>query len=155
VEHYGENWGGHLHVEARDLTKRQAQAVVLIGERLFDLAPEWFTGEPDRYNEKQDRGRLQEFATSNSDRNHTNRSSWISVYNLRQSEPMPYTIGEPHDYRKTTIEFRRFRSTADRQLIEFRALVCRKLVEYAKNNQSIYWLTSAKNWESILQQLGV
>ncbi len=155
VEHYGENWGGHLHVEARDLTKRQAQAVVLIGERLFDLAPEWFTGEPDRYNEKQDRGRLQEFATSNSDRNHTHRASWVSVYNLRQSEPMPYTIGEPHDYRKTTIEFRRFRSTADRQLIEFRALVCRKLVEYAKNNASIYWLTSAKNWESILQQLGV
>jgi len=155
VEDYSENWGGHLHIEARDLTKRQAQAVVLIGERLFDLAPQWFTGEEDRYNEKQDRDRLRAFLDDRHNGYHTHRASWVSVYNLRQLEPTPYTIGDGPDGQKSTIEFRRFRSTADRQLIEFRALVCRKLVEYAKNNQSIYWLTSAKNWGAILDQLGV
>lgn len=156
MEDYGENWGGHIHIEARDLDKRQAVAVVAIGERLFTLAPDWFSGGEDGYNERQDRERLRQVA-SNPDISfyNTNRATWVSVYNLRQLAPESYQVGELPDGRKSTIEFRAFRSTPDRELIEFRALVCRKVVEYAKHNSSIYWATSAKTFDQLLNTLGV
>lgn len=156
VEEYGENWGGHLHIEARDLDKRQAVAVVAIGERLFTLAPEWFSGGRDGYNEPQDRERLRRIATDpETSFYNTNRATWVSVYNLRQLAPESYQVGDPADGRKSTIEFRAFRSTPDRELIEFRALVCRKVVEFAKANRSIYWATSAKTFDQLLEVLGV
>ena len=156
MEDYGENWGGHLHIEARDLDKRQAVAVVAIGERLFTLAPEWFTGGEDGYNERQDRDRLRQIAQNPEvSFYNTNRASWVSVYNLRQLAPESYQVGELPDGRKSTIEFRAFRSTPDKALIEFRALVCRKIVEFAKANSSIYWATSAKTFDQLLGVLGV
>jgi hypothetical protein len=156
MENYDENWGGHIHVEARDLDKRQAVAVVAIGERLFDLAPDWFSGGADGYNERQDRERLRRVAQDpESSFYSTNRASWVSVYNLRQLAPESYQVGELPDGRKSTIEFRAFRSTPDRELIEFRALVCRKVVEFAKANSSIYWATSAKTFDQLLGVLGV
>ena len=155
VENYGENWGGHLHIEARDLDRRQAGAVVIAGEKLFEIAPEWFTGERDNYNDKQRRDTLTMFQREEIDGYNTNRGSWVSVHNLRNAKPEPYQVGDVHDHRKTTIEFRRFRSTPDRALIEFRALVCRKLVEYCKTNKVTYWLTRAQSFDEFLTELGV
>lgn len=156
MEDYDENWGGHIHIEARDLDKRQAVSVVAIGERLFELAPDWFSGGEDGYNRRSDRERLRQLASSDGGYlSSSDRGSWVSVYNLRQLSPEPYQIGDRNDGRKTTIEFRAFRSTPDKELIEFRALVCRKLVEFAKANRSIYWATSAKTFDQLLGVLGV
>lgn len=155
VENYGENWGGHLHIEARDLDRRQAGAVVIAGEKLFEIAPEWFTGEEDNYNAKQRRDTLTLFQREEVDGYHTNRGSWVSVHNLRSAKPEAYQVGDKFDHRKTTIEFRRFRSTPDRRLIEFRALVCRKLVEYVKTNKVTYWLTRSQTFDEFLTELGV
>jgi len=154
VENWGENWGGHLHIEARDLTKRQAVNVVVAGCHLIDLAPNWFTGGEDNYNDRPDRDRLESCVRGEVSPYNTKRQSWISITNL-PSEPMPYKVGDQPDGRKTTIEFRVFRSTPNRRLIEFRALVSRKLVEYCQRGGQIYWLTSAKSFEQILTTLGV
>jgi hypothetical protein len=155
VESYGENWGGHIHIEARDLTKRQAGNVAIVGTHLFEIAPDWFSGGTDEYNNPLDRRQIENFVRDEISGYNTNRASWVSIHNLRQSEPQPYTVGEPHDYKKTTIEFRAFRSTADRKLIEFRALVARKIVEYCQKNGQIYWLTSTSDFGKFLATLGI
>lgn len=154
MEHYGENWGGHLHIEGRDLDKRQAVNLVAIGVRMFELAPEWFTGGEDGYNERPDRDALHNWQRSEWSGRNTNRASWISIHNL-PARPEPYQIGDEYDYRKTTIEFRAFRSTPDKELIEFRRLVCQKLIEYVQKNTSTYWATSAKTFDQLLNELGV
>ena len=155
VENWGENWGGHLHIEARDLTKRQAASVVIIGERMFQLAPDWFSGGRDDYNEPLDRERLSGFIQDKFSGYNTNRASWVSIHNLRASEPQPYKAGDPYDHAKTTIEFRAFRSTADRKLIEFRALVARAIVEYCAKGGQPYWLTSCQDFGKFLRVLGI
>jgi hypothetical protein len=155
VENWGENWGGHIHVEARDLTKRQSANVVIAGERLFQIAPDWFTGGRDDYNEPLDRRHVEGFARDEIGGYNTNRASWISIHNLRASEPQPYQPGDRFDNTKSTIEFRAFRSTADRKLIEFRALVARALVEYCRKGGQIYWLTSAQDFGKFLKVLGI
>ena len=154
VENYRENWGGHLHIEGRDLTKRQATNLVAIGVRLFELSPEWFVGEEDGYNDRPDKDTLERWRKGEQAGSYTNRSSWISIYNL-PSQPMPYQVGDPFDYRKTSVEFRRFRSTPDRELIEFRRLVCQKLIDYVQKNSSIYWATRCQTFDEILTTLGV
>jgi hypothetical protein len=147
----GENWGGHLHIEARDLTKRQAVNVVVAGCRIIELAPEWFSGGVDTYNDPPRRDELENCVKGQIHPHQTRRQSWISITNL-PAEPMPYQIGDEPDGRKTTIEFRVFRSTADRRLIEFRALVARKLIEYCQTKvKSIGLLPPralSKPWES-------
>lgn len=155
MENWGENWGGHIHVEARDLTKRQAANVVIVGERLFQIAPEWFSGGEDNYNEPLSRDRVEGFARDQFSGYNTNRAAWVSIHNLRASEPQPYRVGEPNDHAKTTIEFRAFRSTADRKLIEFRALVARAVVEYCRKGGQIYWLTSCQDFGKFLRVLGI
>lgn len=155
VENYGENWGGHIHIEARDLTKRQAGNVAIVGTHLFTIAPDWFSGGEDGYNEPLDRRQIQGFIRDEFSGYNTNRAAWVSIHNLQTSEPMPYQVGDPSDGRKTTIEFRAFRSTADRLLIEFRALVARQLVEYCQKNGQIYWLTSCRDFGKFLEVLGI
>lgn len=149
---YSEDWGGHIHIEARDLTKRQSVNVAVIAQQLFEVAPDWFTGEPDRYNEPQQRYELEQYARDQRTGQDLGRSRWVSFYNLR-GEQQPYKIGDPNDYRKTTIEFRRFRSTPRRELIEFRALVMRAVVDYCQQGKALYWVTRSKNFREMLDTL--
>lgn len=154
MEDYREDWGGHLHIEGRDLEKRQATNLIVIGVKMFELAPDWFTGGEDGYNRQPDRQELDNWVKGDRAGSYTNRGAWISVYNL-PAKPEPYQVGDPYDHRKTTVEFRRFRSTPDRELIEFRRLVCQKLVDYVQKNKSIYWATRSQTFDEILNTLGV
>lgn len=149
---YGEDWGGHIHIEARDLTKRQSVNVAVIAQQLFEVAPDWFTGEPDRYNEPQDRYQLEQFVRDQRTGQELGRSRWVSFYNLR-GVAEPYQIGDRNDYRKTTIEFRRFRSTPARELIEFRALVMRAVVDYCQQGKALYWVTRSKSFREMIETL--
>lgn len=154
VENYGENWGGHLHIEGRDLGKRNAVNLVLVGVRMFELSPEWFTGGDDNYNSAPRREELFSWQVSDRGGMVTNRASWISIHNL-PAQAEPYQVGDEYDHRKTTVEFRRFRSTPDRRLIEFRRLVCQKLIEYVQKNKSTYWLMRCPTFDEFLTELGV
>lgn len=147
------NWSGHLHVEARDLDKSQARAVVIGFIALCRIAPEWFTGWRDRYNSENDRANLDRWVQG--DRwAMDDRTQWVNVRNLPH-EVMPYNVGDGFDHRKTTIEFRRFRYTSDALTIKARGAVCRALIAYAKSNQPLYWLTSAKDFEKMAEVLEV
>lgn len=151
---YGEDWGGHIHIEARDLDKEQIRRAVIIGEQMLELSPEWFTGDPDGYNHKQDRYILDQLVKGQVTPRDTGRNKWISCYNLT-GNPEPYNFGDEYDHRKTTIEFRRFRSTPDLALIEFRAKVARAVIQYAKSPTPIYWATRCRTFSEILEALQV
>jgi hypothetical protein len=144
--------GGHVHVEARDLTRRQAVNAVVIAEHLFEIAPEWFTGEPDTYNNKNNRKTLEGWVQGTE---HPRRDAFVSLNNLSwRNEPEGYEVGDTWDNRKTTIEFRRFRTTFSPMLLAVRGAVARAVVAYAKTNPSIYWVTREADFGKLLAELG-
>lgn len=150
----GKSWGGHLHIEARDLSRRQSLTALTIASHLFALAPEWLVGWQDTYN--------------TSELSDKERTAWISrrwgsmprslpvtAHNLASIlEPMDYAKGDAPDGRKTTIEFRLFRTTFDRDLIRIRGAVARAIVDYAKRNEfGLYWVIRCKTFEDVLAEL--
>ena len=150
---FGQNWSGHVHVEARDLTRAELVRVVILGQHLFDLAPTWFTGWSDGYNSKTDREELTEWQAGRG--RVPSRQSWISVSNLGWSDnPQPYKIGDT-SHGKTTVEFRRYRVTLDPKLIMARGAVSRALVEYAKNNTALFWAMRHNNFLELCREIGV
>lgn len=144
--------GGHVHVEARDLTRRQAVNAVIIAEHVFRIAPEWFTGEHDDYNSQNDRPSLAEWATG---KGSARRDTWASLSNLNwQKDPMSYTVGAEWDRCKTTIELRRFRTTFSPDILKIRGGFARALVAYAKTDAPIYWATRSSNFAEVMAELG-
>jgi hypothetical protein len=151
--------GGHVHVEARDLTKAEARLVAVIGQRMFTIAPDWFTGGEDDYNNRVQGEQLQKWVQDLPGWNYPERGSIVSVYNVAgQTEPRPYSIGDGFDHRKTTIEFRGFRTTFDAQIIAVRGAVCRAIVGFVKSladsGLSPYWATREQSFEEFLGVIG-
>lgn len=150
----GKNWGGHLHIEARDLSRRQSLNAVTIANHLFSLAPQWITGWPDNYNtgELSDKDRT---AWLTRRWGAMNRSLPVTAHNLAGlSDPQDYARGDAPDGRKTTIEFRLFRTSFDSDLIRIRGAIARAIVDYAKANEfGLYWVTRCKTFEEVLAEL--
>ncbi len=144
--------GGHVHVEARDLTRRQAVNAVIIAEHVFKIAPDWFTGERDDYNTENHRPTLAEWATG---KGSARRDTWASVSNLNwRVEPEPYTIGSEWSGRKTTIELRRFRTSFNPDILKIRGGFARALVAYAKTGAPIYWATRSTDFAEVMAEIG-
>ena len=145
--------GGHLHIEARDLTREQSRNVLLMMERIYQISPEWFTGEHDDYNNAPDRRELAEYVTKQ--RNYLDRAWTTSLYNLQFPEPMDYDMQSLEwDGRKTTIEFRRFRTTFNSGILAIRGGVARAVVAYAQTNAPIYWVMKCQSFEEVLEAIG-
>lgn len=152
---YGENWSGHVHVEARDLNADEARNVVVIATHLFKIAPEWFTGWTDHYNSENDRRDLE--AWKNGDGYRMSRQSWVSLTNITWNikNPRDYQIGDSASG-KTTVEFRRFRVTLDPKLIMARGAVCRAIINYAKTNgKQLFYATRHRDFLGLCQELEV
>lgn len=151
----GENWGGHVHVEARDLSRRALMTALTIANHVFASAPEWLIGWQDNYNTAtiSDLAK-REFQSGK--RNSIDRALPVTAYNLAWTEQRDYAIGDLPDGRKTTIEFRLFRTTFDPELIKARGAIARAIVSYAKRNElGAYWVTRLTDFEAMLEELEV
>ena len=152
----GENWGGHVHVEARDLSRRALMTALTIANHVFESAPEWLIGWQDNYNTATISDQAKRDFQSGK-RNSIDRALPVTAYNLAwESEPRAYAIGDMPDGRKTTIEFRLFRTTFDPELIKARGAIARAIVSYAKRNElGAYWVTRLTDFEAMLDELEV
>lgn len=142
----GDN-GGHIHVNAIDLTARQVSAVQrswhYIREHLTDLigrenpyyAGDNFSVDPTELHKERNSA--------------VNVCPWYWATNKGTSQP----LSRDNIDTKSTLEFREFASTANRSLIEARASVCRALVDYIASGQATYWLHNATSAEEVLEIL--
>lgn len=149
----GERWSGHIHVEARDLTRRQVLTALAVSDIVFKLAPQWLLGWEDTYNRsKISDSQKAEFRAGK--RYSMPRDVAVSATNVQGLDlPQAYEVGDT-SWGKTTLEFRLFRTTFDPELIQIRASLSRAIVNYAKKNEfGLYWLAKCESFEQVLEEL--
>jgi len=156
--HDKETWGGHIHVEARDLNLFQVGMVQRAWLKCYQLLGESFTGRDygnycRDFEEWGDRDRLDERYCAV---NVTNLVRYgMGGFNVWADDPDRRELatlnpkGAPLDQCKTTIEFRQFAGTADPNLIEYRASWCRAIVDYFANGGAWYWIARCETAEQL------
>ncbi len=151
----GERWGGHIHIEARDLTRRQILTALAVSDIVFRLAPEWVIGWEDTYNQNKITEKAKADFLSGVGRWGMPRDVAVSATNVAGVDlPQPYEFGDT-SWGKTTLEFRLFRTTFDPELIQIRGALARAIVNYAKRNEfGLYWVARCKTFEQVLEELG-
>ena len=157
-----ETWGGHIHIEARDLTLQQVGLVQKAWLKIYRILGESFTGRDfghycRDFSEWCERDRFDERYTAVNVTNLVRYGSggfnvWAEDPDRREIENMN-PKGRPTDTYKTTIEFRQFASTADPQIIEYRASVCRALVDYFASGGAWYWFAKCQTAEELEELL--
>jgi Putative amidoligase enzyme. len=142
---YGDLWGHHVHVEARDLSISQLLSVVKLGAKASKLMPDLFGRDWNKYAKQTDADTFAEIESG-----HFAKMSEVNLYNIMQfksrygHEPAKYEIGnDGYVNSKSTIEFRLFNTTADASLIFARVAICRAIVSTAKTS-GMYWALNAK-----------
>jgi hypothetical protein len=150
---YGKKWSGHIHVEARDLTRVQLRNAVAIGEKMRQLAPEWLTEWADDYNMDGRATTAEWFHKGSTAR--LRRDSFISIWNCANNDVRPFEIGQEWDGRKSTVEFRFWRVTFDYELLKIRGAVSRAVIAYSLNESSTYWILNCKTFEEFARMIGV
>lgn len=142
--------GGHIHINAPDLTTAQANALQRVWTKVDELLrDELIHRAPFHYCELVERNQTEPNTT---DRNlAVNLTNWD---NHRQRAEAMNADKFSTTY-KWTVEFRQFASTANPELIERRAQLCRALVDYIADNRPTYWLFRAQTAEELLSVLEV
>jgi hypothetical protein len=141
-----ESTGGHIHIDAQDMTIKQIANLMRVWDRVQELLPELVGRsyqEAQGYADPLDRSDIERMERGD----YPPRSciNAINAYNYRLS-------GEWH---KNTIEFRQFSGTLDSGLIQLRGLVARRLVEYFEKGNPPYYLMNAKDANQVLSELGL
>ncbi len=143
--------GGHIHIEARDLSAAQVAAVMKAWRKIYELLPDLvgrdynqWAGEMTEDNQKW--GEAKHIAVNARMISYYRESLATGSYNLS-----PY--GQPTDSLRTTIEFRQFASTAHAPTIYARASVCRALVDYMAENRGLYYLLKVESASELLELL--
>lgn len=155
--------GGHIHVEARDLTIRQISTIQSLYLKLADLMPSAFGRGFNHYAEDfEEWNQMDRLGERYCAVNATNlvRYSWngnvpkvwADDADRRELRGMN-AYGAPVDTFKTTLEFRQFASTANADIIEARAMLVRSLVDYVANGGAPYWVTRCTTSAELLQVL--
>lgn len=143
--------GGHIHVEARDLSAVQVAAVMKAWRKIYELLPDLVGRDYNQWanemtEDNQKWGEAKHIAV-----NATMISGYRAHLESGKYDLNPY--GQPTDTLRTTIEFRQFASTAHAPIIYARASVCRALVDYIADNRGLYYLLCAESAEELLDLL--
>ena len=137
--------GGHIHIDAREMTTRQVSNLMKVWHTIQTYLPEVV-------------GRTYREAEGFADQ--------VTDYDLKAIErdeqtgrgavnPNNWLNHKMNTAYKNTIEFRQFSGTLDSDLIMMRGILCRKLVEYCERQFSVYYLLNADSPEKILTELGL
>lgn len=144
--------GMHIHIEARDLSIAQLQAVLTLWNRFLHLEErvsgfDFFGRQPNQYcrlNSKNLKDNSDKMLQVNF-QNLLNFDFYAGIVEDRwdksRMDTSPY--GQPTDTMKTTIEFRGFSPSFSAEQIWSRAKICRMVVEYAASGSAPYWVSRA------------
>ena len=136
--------GGHVHVDAQDLSAQQVAKVMKLWRKVEEFFPDLIGREANRYAEEITERDLEDIT-----------AEYPSAERYRAVNALNWINGR-HSGRKATIEFRQFAGTLDPQVIIARGYICRALVEYAKSDRPVYWLlASSATPERFLADLGL
>ena len=142
----GDDWGQHVHIEARDLTVAQVYSVAKLGAVASRILPDLFGRDYNSYAQQITAQTIAEFHYGSFEKYNEVNISPVMRYKRDNSEqPARYEIGEEFSRfpSKSTVEFRLFETTADPELIFARVAVCRAIVATAKKS-GLYWALNAK-----------
>lgn len=140
-----ESTGGHIHIDAGEMTNRQLANVMRVWDKIQDTFPELV-------------GRTYSEAEGYADRiesDHISEAENGRAYN-RPSVNITNAINHrTATHYKNTIEFRQFSGTLDAEMIMARGLLCRRLVEHAEANLPLYYILNATSPDQILRELKI
>lgn len=153
--------GGHIHVDARDLSIAQIEAVIKLWEKVTDTMPRLAGRERNEYCERNsDYGDQHESLTAKMRAVNASalvQGAWTSKLTAWKDEPtrpaLTPNIRGPFDGYRTTLEFREFASTAKVGHIFARASIVRAIVDYVSEGHAPYWLLRCQDEAEILQEL--
>lgn len=163
VDNRGEdNEGGHIHIEARDLTLAQVALIQKAYLHLARIMGERFTGRDfchyaRDYRDYSEDDRLGERYCAVNATNLIRYSgytwkTWADDADRRELSTMN-PKGAPSDTYKSTLEFRQFATTATPAIIEARASLLRALVDYFADGGAWYWFSKADTAEAMIDLL--
>jgi hypothetical protein len=140
-----ESTGGHIHIDAREMTVRQVSNLMKVWHTIQEHLPEIV-------------GRT--YREANGFADPTTEYDLRAIENGEQTSrgainPNNYLNHKQNSMYKNTLEFRQFSGTLDPDLIMMRGLLARKLVEYCERQFSIYYLLNAGSPDKILTELGI
>ena len=141
-----ESTGGHIHVNAEDMTLQQIANVMRVWDNVqfhLPLLVGRTYGSTNGYADK-----VESYDIENTLRGQNANRCAVNPNNAIYCRLFDSN-------RKNTIEFRQFSGTLDHKTIIARGLLCRKLVEWSLRNEAPYWLLNAKSDEEVLRILGL
>lgn len=155
--------GGHIHIEARDLTIQQVGLVMkgyLKLEAIFgnSLTGREFNHYARNFSEWDENDKLAERYCAVNATNLVRWNRYGGGFRTWADDPDRPAInqnpkGAPMDTWKTTLEFRQFASTARAEVIEARASMMRALVDYFAQGGAWYWLARCETKTQVLELL--
>lgn len=153
--------GGHIHVDARDLSVSQIEAVIKIWEKVTDTIPRLAGRERNEYCERNsDYGDQHDRLTAKMRAVNASalvQGQWTNKLTAWKDEPTRPALGEsvkgPFDGYRTTLEFREFASTARAEIIFARASIVRAIVDYVSEGHAPYWILRSQSEEELIQEL--
>ena len=148
------SWGLHTHVDARDLSLRNVASVMRLAGALFQRFESAFG--VDHYNSHATESDIEDMLERGSTwgRSSVNPSGVLRY--LNQHEADRSDLNEtPNPHEKATIEFRQFRWTEDRHLVEARVATARAIVDYVADGKPIFWLARETDLAKALTELEI
>lgn len=153
--------GGHIHIEARDLTIAQVALVQKAYLKLAEIMPRAFGRDYGHY--------CRDFSEWSQDDRLSVRYCAVNATNLIRYSGFGWKVwaddadrrelrtlsakGEPMDTYKTTLEFRQFDNQATPELIEARAALVRSLVDYIAEGGVWYWFARCTTESELMDLL--
>lgn len=140
--------GGHVHVNADDITIRGAVNVMRLWLKVVELMPEFIgRGFHEDYARRITPDIIMEVSENH---RRAERMSAINITNVSNT-----LEGYAHRDSKQTVEFRQFAGTLDPRQIIARGYLCRAIYELANGNSAIYWALNATTPAQLLRELGL
>jgi hypothetical protein len=153
-EYRGHPYGGHIHIEARDLTPLQLALLLRMYRHAQKLFPtERFFGRStnDYCQDVSDYDIEQTASGWQIDRMvAVNTQNVLNFRERCETYPDRYNKNTPF---KSTVEFRQFASTNDWRLTLARVAFCVALVDYVAQNRPPYWLLRTTTWQDFAKEI--
>lgn len=142
--------GGHIHINAPDLTAKQGGLLQTVWFRVAELYAELIGREPNGYCELRTPAKNYGEQFDGERMNAVNLTNVARFWNGEGVNDYNHN-GTQDTSRKWTVEFRQFASTADPEIIERRAQLCRALVDYIISGGAPYWILRAETAEELAE----
>jgi hypothetical protein len=137
--------GGHIHIDASDLSAQQVATTMKLWRKVEELLPELIGRSSNHFAESMTDW---DMAAITGEHKTAERYKAVNALNW-----LNYTEGGYNA--KPTLEFRQFAGSLDMGTLVARGYLCRALVEHAKSGKAIYWLMSATSGKALLRELGI